>query len=87
MSMGATATADLAFGKDEVITRKELKPFPRHAKQYCDLYVMRQEMQKTRVAVFKEFVAEVRSGVFPEPQHTVDVGQDIGDGFLEAVDN
>ena len=61
-------------------------PFPRHAKQYCDLYAMRQEIQKTRIAAFKEFVTEVQSGAFPGPEHTVDVGQDVVDGFLEAIE-
>ena len=61
-------------------------PFPRHAKQYCDLYAMRQEMQKVRVAAFKEFADEVRSGVFPGTEHTVDVRQDVVDGFLDAID-
>ncbi len=61
-------------------------PFPRHAKQYCDLYAMRQEMQKVRVAAFKEYAEDVRSGAFPGPEHTVDVGQDVVDGFLEAID-
>ena len=47
---------------------------------------MRQEMQKVRVAAFKEFVSEVRSGAFPGAEHTVDVSQNVVNGFLEAVD-
>tara|TARA_B100000676_G_scaffold306201_1_gene361953 strand:- start:987 stop:1118 length:132 start_codon:yes stop_codon:yes gene_type:complete len=35
MSMNDSDTADLAFGKDEVISRKELKPFTRRCRWSC----------------------------------------------------
>ena len=81
---GSGGDIQLLFAQDLLGDGKP--PFPRHAKQYCDLQAMRREMQKVRVAAFKEFAAEVRSGAFPGPEHTVDVGQDVVDGFLEAVD-
>ena len=81
---GSGGDIQLLFAQDLLGDGKP--PFPRHAKQYCDLYAMRQEMQKTRVAAFKEFVAEVQSGAFPGPEHTVDVSQDVVDGFLEAIE-
>ena len=81
---GSGGDIQLLFAQDLLGDGKP--PFPRHAKHYCDLYAMRQEMQKTRVAAFKEFVAEVQSGAFPGPEHTVDVSQDVVDGFLEAIE-
>ena len=30
-------------------------------------------------------MAEVNSGAFPGHEHTVDVGQEVVDGFLEAI--
>jgi len=80
---GSGGDIQLLFAQDLLGDGKP--PFPRHAKQYCDLYAMRQEMQKTRIAAFKDFVAEVQSGEFPGPEHTVDVSQDVVDGFLEAI--
>ena len=85
-SIGSGSGGDIQFLFAQDLLGDGKPPFPRHAKQYCDLYAMRQEMQKTRVAAFKEFAAEVRSGAFPGPEHTVDVGQDVVDGFLEAID-
>lgn len=42
-------------------------------------------LQEARIAAFGEFVADVRSGAFPGPEHVVDVGRDVVDGFLEAI--
>ena len=39
MSMSATDSADLAFGKDEVISRKELKPFTRRTDRHGLTYL------------------------------------------------
>lgn len=85
-SIGSGSGGDIQFLFAQDLLGDGKPPFPRHGKQYCDLYAMRQKMQETRVAAFKEYVAEVRSGAFPGPEHTVDVGQDVVDGFLEAID-
>ena len=43
-------------------------------------------MQAERVAGFKEFVAEVRSGGFPAPEHVVKAPEGLIDAFLQAMD-
>ena len=61
-------------------------PYPRHSKQYRNLFKMKQEMQAERVAGFKEFVEEVRSGAFPTPQHVVKSPAGVIEAFLTKVD-
>ena len=85
-SIGSGSGGDIQFLFAQDLLGDGKPPFPRHGKQYCDLYAMRQKMQEMRVAAFKEYVAEVQSGAFPGPEHIVDVGQDVVDGFLEAID-
>ena len=84
-SIGSGSGGDIQFLFAQDLLGDGKPPFPRHGKQYCDLYAMRQKMQEMRVAAFKQFVSEVQSGVFPGHEHTVNVGQDVVDGFLEAI--
>lgn len=44
---------------------------PRHAKNYRKLFDVYQRLQQERVAAFDEYLEEVRSGAFPQPEHTV----------------
>ena len=85
-SIGSGPGGDIQFLFAQDLLGDGNPPFPRHGKQYCNLYEMRQTMQEMRIAAFKEYSEEVRSGAFPGPEHTVNVGQDVVDGFLEAID-
>jgi 3-methyl-2-oxobutanoate hydroxymethyltransferase len=44
---------------------------PRHAKAYRNLAAEFDKIQRERVAAFREFVADVSSGAFPEERHVV----------------
>ncbi len=84
-SIGSGSGGDIQFLFAQDVLGDGDPPFPRHARQYCDLREMRRKMQEARIAAFGEFVADIRSGAFPGPEHIVDVGRDVVDGFLEAV--
>lgn len=101
-SIGSGTGGDIQFLFAQDILGDGEPPFPRHAKQYCNLHQMRREisadsereklveirdrkLQEARIAAFGEFVADVRSGAFPGPEHIVDVSRDVVDGFLEAI--
>jgi 3-methyl-2-oxobutanoate hydroxymethyltransferase len=85
-SIGGGAGGDIQFLFAEDILGNNPPPYPRHSKQYRDLYKMKQEMQAERVAGFKEFVADVQSGAFPAPEHVIKAADGLIDGFLEAVE-
>lgn len=88
-SIGSGSGGDIQFLFAQDVLGDGAPPFPRHAKQYCNLHEKRREMQEEvkemRIAAFGEFIADVRSGAFPGPEHVVDVGRDVVDGFLEAI--
>ena len=86
VSTGAGPAADvqLLFAQDLLGDGKP--PFPRHGKQYCNLWEMRQKMQDMRVTACKEFSEEVRGGQFPGPEHIVEIEQEVAKAFIETVD-
>ena len=61
-------------------------PFPRHSKQYCDLYSMNQKMQDMRIQAFREFSKDVKSRKFPSEEYEVNVSDDIVFSFCEEID-
>ncbi|MDG2285483.1 MAG: 3-methyl-2-oxobutanoate hydroxymethyltransferase [Alphaproteobacteria bacterium] len=85
-SIGGGAGGDIQFLFADDILGNNPPPYPRHSKQYRDLFKMKQEMQAERVAGFKEFVADVQSGAFPAPEHVIKAADGLIDGFLEAVE-
>lgn len=56
-----------------------------HSEEEMLREIMNQKIEEMRIPAFREFVADVRSGAFPGPEHVVDVGRDVVDGFLEAI--
>ena len=51
---------------------------------YCQAF---QEMQAERVAGFKEFVDDVKSGNFPGQEHTIKAPADLIKEFLDELDD
>ena len=85
-SIGAGSGGDIQFLFADDILANNAPPYPRHSKQYRNLYKMKQEMQAERVAGFKEFVDDVREGRFPGPEHVIKASQDVIGAFVDAVD-
>ena len=84
-SIGAGGGGDIQFLFAEDILGNNGPPYPRHSKQYRDMFKMKQAMQAERIAGFKEFIADVRSGGFPAPEHVVKAPQGLIEAFVEKV--
>jgi 3-methyl-2-oxobutanoate hydroxymethyltransferase len=84
-SIGGGAGGDIQFLFADDILGNNPPPYPRHSKQYRNLYKMKQEMQRERIAGFKEFVADVRSGQFPKPEHVIKAEGTLIEKFLAAA--
>ena len=85
-SIGGGAGGDIQFLFAEDILGNNPPPYPRHSKQYRDMYKMKQEMQAERVAGFREFIADVQSGAFPAPEHVIKASDSLVDDFLGAIE-
>lgn len=85
-SIGAGSGGDIQFMFAEDILGNHAPPFPRHTKQYRNLYKMEQEIQAERVEGFRDYIKDVKSGAFPGPEHTVKAPQGLIESFLSKID-
>ncbi len=85
-SIGAGGGGDIQFLFAEDILGNHRPPYPRHSKQYRELYKMQEAIQAERVSGFKDFIADVRSGGFPGPAHVVNAPEGLIGAFVEHAD-
>jgi len=86
-SIGGGGGGDIQFLFAEDILGNNPPPYPRHSKQYRDLYKLKQQMQAERVAGFRDFIEDVRSGGFPAKQHVIEAPDGLMDAFLKFADS
>jgi 3-methyl-2-oxobutanoate hydroxymethyltransferase len=84
-SIGGGGGGDIQFLFADDILGNNPPPYPRHSKQYRNLYKMKQEMQQERIAGFKEFIADVRGGHFPKPEHVIKAPSDLIEKFVATA--
>lgn len=85
-SIGGGSGGDIQFLFAEDILGNNPPPYPRHSKQYRNIYKMKQEMQAERVAGFREFIEDVQQSRFPASEHVIKAADGLIDNFLEAVE-
>ncbi|MEM9360122.1 MAG: 3-methyl-2-oxobutanoate hydroxymethyltransferase [Pseudomonadota bacterium] len=85
-SIGGGKGGDIQFLFAEDILGNNAPPYPRHSKQYRNIYQMKQDMQRERVGGFKDFIADVRNGQFPANEHIIKASDGLIDDFLGAID-
>jgi len=85
-SIGAGSGGDIQFLFAEDILGNHAPPFPRHTKQYRNLFKMEQAMQVERVEGFRDYINDVKSSGFPGPEHVVKAPQGLIEQFLTRLD-
>lgn len=85
LGMGAGKYADAQYLFTEDVCGYGVNHKPRHGKVYRNLAPELARIQNERIAAFKEFKADVASGGYPSPEHTVPIKDDEYDAFLRAV--
>ncbi|MGK0173183.1 MAG: 3-methyl-2-oxobutanoate hydroxymethyltransferase [Gammaproteobacteria bacterium] len=86
-SIGAGGGGDIQFLFAEDILGSNPPPYPRHSKQYRDLYKMSQAMQAERISGFKDFIDDVRSGGFPATEHTIQAAEGLISAFIDSAED
>jgi 3-methyl-2-oxobutanoate hydroxymethyltransferase len=84
-SIGAGGGGDIQFLFAEDILGNNGPPYPRHSKQYRNLFKLRQAMQAERVAGFREFIQDVKSRRFPGPEHIVEAPDGLISAFVDQA--
>ena len=85
-SIGAGSGGDIQFRFAEDILGNNPPPYPRHSKQYREIYKLQQAIQAERVAGFKEYIADVKQGAFPGPEHVIKAPDGLIDAFVDAIE-
>jgi len=86
-SIGAGSGGDIQFMFAEDILGNHAPPFPRHTKQYRNLFKLEQALQEERIGGFRDYIEDVKNGRFPEPEHIVKAPDGLIDQFLASVDD
>ena len=86
ISIGSGNGCDVQFlFADDILGASE-GPFPRHSKQYCNLFREAQRIQKIRVNAFKDFIDDVNSDNFPSNNFEVEVTEEFVERFCNYLD-
>ncbi len=73
MSLGSGGGCDTQFLFSDDILGEYEERAPRHAKAYRDFLAENRRLQAERVAAFREYIADVDAGRFPERCHLVEM--------------
>ena len=83
ISMGAGTGGDAQYLFSDDVLGQNRGKVPRHAKVYRDFAGEMDRLQAERIAAMSEFVADVRDGSYPAPQHLVDCDPAVVEAFRD----
>ncbi|MCC5973944.1 MAG: 3-methyl-2-oxobutanoate hydroxymethyltransferase [Rubellimicrobium sp.] len=84
-SMGAGAGCDAQYLFTCDLLGDHKGHIPRHSKVYRNFAAEYDRLQQERVAAFREFIADVETGAFPEGKHLVPIPKDELAAFEAAL--
>ncbi|MFT5652027.1 MAG: 3-methyl-2-oxobutanoate hydroxymethyltransferase [Yoonia sp.] len=76
ISLGSGGGCDAQYLFSADLLGENTGHIPRHAKTYRNFTAERERLQLERVAAYKEYIADVTSGAFPEAGHVVSIDPD-----------
>lgn len=85
-SIGAGSGGDIQFMFAEDILGNHAPPYPRHTKQYRNIYELEQAIQAERIGGFRDYIDDVKNGRFPGPKHIVNAPEGLIEEFCSSID-
>jgi len=83
MSLGSGSGCDTQFlFSDDILGDYEERP-PRHAKAYRNFAEEHRRLQQERISAFREYIADVQNGQFPELSHLVEMDEALLDKVVK----
>lgn len=86
ISMGSGSGCDAQYLFSTDILGTNTGHVPRHAKQYADLTAELERLQRLRVEAFSAYVADVKSGAFPDAGRLVAIDDTELNTFLSELE-
>jgi len=85
MSLGSGGGCDTQFlFSDDILGDYDERP-PRHAKAYRNFAAEHRRLQAERLAAFREYIADVQEGRFPERSHLVEMEAPLLDEAVRSI--
>jgi len=85
MSLGSGTGCDTQFlFSDDILGDYEERP-PRHARAYRNFAAEHRRLQTERIAAFREYIADVNEGRFPERGHLVEMDARLLDEVMRSI--
>lgn len=82
ISLGSGAGCDVQYLFSADLLGENRGHIPRHAKSYRNFAAQRDQLQAERVDAYREYIADVAGGTFPEDRHIVTMaGATVADVF------
>ena len=85
MSLGSGNGCDTQFLFSDDILGDYEDRLPRHAKAYRNFLAENRRLQQERIAAFKEYIADVKEGRFPERSHLVEMDAQLLDEVVRSI--
>lgn len=85
LGMGAGPGADAQFLFTEDVLGHGHNRKPRHGKIYRNFAAEFERLQGERIAAFKEFIDDIKTGTYPAPEHMVSIKDDEFEAFVSAA--
>lgn len=85
LSMGAGTGCDAQYLFAEDVLGQNRGHYPRHARVYRNFAAEYDRLQQERIAAFREYADDVRSGAYPEKGHLVGIEAAELAAFLERL--
>jgi 3-methyl-2-oxobutanoate hydroxymethyltransferase len=86
ISLGSGADCDVQYLFSTDLLGENRDHILRHAKVYRNFAAERDRLQKERIAAYREYIADVRSGAFPEQGHVVQMSEEALEAFLDSIE-
>ncbi|WEX75080.1 3-methyl-2-oxobutanoate hydroxymethyltransferase [Sinorhizobium numidicum] len=86
LSMGAGTGCDGQYLFADDVLGENRGHYPRHAKVYRNFAAEFDRLQQERIAAFREYAEDVRSGAYPEKAHMVGIAPGELEDFLKQID-
>jgi 3-methyl-2-oxobutanoate hydroxymethyltransferase len=86
LSMGAGTGGDAQYLFADDVLGQNRGHYPRHAKVYRNFAAEYDRLQQERIAAFREYADDVRSGAYPEKGHLVGIEPSELAAFLDRLD-
>ena len=85
MSLGSGPGCDTQFLFSDDILGDYDERLPRHAKAYRNFAAEHRRLQQERLAAFREYIADVHDGRFPERSHLVQMDAPLLEGVVRSL--